>query len=47
MSPFAAVTGYWCMKVTLMGSAEVLAAPTDKVQFMEDMKNEVRKQTHS
>ena len=30
-----------------MGSAEVLAAPTDKVQFMEDMKNEVRKSKHN
>ncbi|CAM9148326.1 unnamed protein product [Ascophyllum nodosum] len=27
-------------QVTLMGSAEVLAAPTEKVQFMEDMKAE-------
>eukprot|EP00752_Nemacystus_decipiens_P016309 g14585.t1 len=27
-------------QVTLMGSAEVLAAPTEKVQFMEDMKTE-------
>lgn len=25
-----------------MGSAEVLVAPTEKVQFMEDMKNEVQ-----
>lgn len=31
------------IQVTLMGSAEVLAAPTEKVQFMEDMKTEVRK----
>lgn len=28
-------------QVTLMGSAEVLAAPTEKVKFMEDMKTEV------
>ncbi|CAM9740054.1 unnamed protein product [Ectocarpus sp. 4 AP-2014] len=27
-------------QVTLMGTAEVLAAPTEKVQFMEDMKTE-------
>lgn len=27
-----------------MGSAEVLAAPTEKVQFMEDMKTEVKTQ---
>lgn len=25
-----------------MGSAEVLVAPTEKVQFMEDMKTEVK-----
>ena len=30
-----------------MGSAEVLAAPTEKVQFMEDMKTEVRRQHNS
>lgn len=30
-----------------MGSAEVLAAPTEKVQFMEDMKTEVKGQQNS
>lgn len=32
-----------------MGSVDVLAAPTEQVKFMEDMKNEVRntKNTHT